>query len=361
MKATNMAYRPSSKHVLLTTSVLVIAGMALGGARLAAPAEQQSTDDAYVRADATIAAPRVPGQIAELLVDDNQQVKAGQLLAKIDDRDFRAALASAEADVAVAQADIANFDAEIARHPAIVAQAEATLRADRAAASFAQANAVRYRHLSAGGAGTTQEKQQADSTLAERLATSDHDRSALTAAQQQLGVLQAGRSKAVGALGRAQAVLDQARLNLSYTEIRAPIDGLVGQRTIRVGAIVEAGTPLLAVVPLTKVYVLANFRENQLANMRIGQPATISVDSLPGVRLKAHVDSLAPVTGLALAPIAPDNATGNFTKVVQRLPVKLTLDPGQADAARLHVGLSVVPTVDVTAPGDAPVSGAAQR
>ncbi|WP_437441274.1 HlyD family secretion protein [Sphingomonas morindae] len=348
-----MAYRPTRKHVLLTASALVIAGMAVGGTRLATPSGRQSTDDAYVRADATTVAPRVPGQIVSLLIDDNQMVRAGQLLARIDDRDYRAALASAEADVAVAKAEIANFDAEIARHPALVAQAQATLRADRAAAAFAQANAVRYRNLSAGGAGTTQDKQQADSTLAERLATSDHDRSALAATQQQLGVLQAGRAKAVGALGRAQAALDQARLNLSYTEIRAPIDGMVGQRTVRVGAIVEAGTPLLAVVPLHKVYVVANFQENQLAGMRLGQLATVRVDSLPGVTLKAHVDSLAPVTGLALAPIAPENATGNFTKVVQRLPVKLTIDPGQAAASRLHVGLSVVPTVDVTARGGA--------
>ncbi|WP_206364946.1 HlyD family secretion protein [Sphingomonas panacis] len=360
MKATIMAYRPTRKHVLLTATAVCIAGVAIGGTRLATPSGKQSTDDAYVRADATIVAPRVAGQIVSLLVDDNQPVKAGQLLARIDDRDYRAALASAEAEVAVAKADVANFEAEIARHPALVAQAQATLRADQAATAFAQANAVRYRNLSAGGAGTTQDKQQADSSLAERFATNDHDRSALSAVQQQLGVLEAGRAKAAGALSRAQAALDQARLNLSYAEIRAPIDGMVGQRTIRVGAIVEAGTPLLAVVPLGKVYVVANFQENQLANMRLGQPASIRVDSLPGVTLKAHVDSLAPVTGLALAPIAPDNATGNFTKVVQRLPVKLTIDPGQAAAARLHVGLSVVPTVDVTARGSVAVIGMAR-
>ncbi|WP_252165373.1 HlyD family secretion protein [Sphingomonas morindae] len=286
---------------------------------------------------------------------------AGQLLARIDDRDYRAALASAQADVTVAEADIANFDAEIARHPALVAQAEATLRADGAAATFAQANAVRYRNLSTGGAGTTQERQQADSTLAEKLAATDHDRSALAAVRQQIGVLEAGRAKAVGARARAQAALDQAKLNLSYSEIRAPVDGIVGQRTVRVGAFVAAGTPLLAVVPLAKVYVVANFQENQLADMRLGQPSTIRVDSLPGLTLKAHVDSLAPVTGLALAPIAPDNATGNFTKVVQRLPVKLTIDPGQPEAARLHVGLSVVPTVDVTAKGGAALSRTVQR
>ncbi|USI71560.1 HlyD family secretion protein [Sphingomonas morindae] len=295
------------------------------------------------------------------LVDDNQPVTAGQLLARIDDRDYRAALASAQADVTVAEADIANFDAEIARHPALVAQAEATLRADGAAATFAQANAVRYRNLSTGGAGTTQERQQADSTLAEKLAATDHDRSALAAVRQQIGVLEAGRAKAVGARARAQAALDQAKLNLSYSEIRAPVDGIVGQRTVRVGAFVAAGTPLLAVVPLAKVYVVANFQENQLADMRLGQPSTIRVDSLPGLTLKAHVDSLAPVTGLALAPIAPDNATGNFTKVVQRLPVKLTIDPGQPEAARLHVGLSVVPTVDVTAKGGAALSRTVQR
>jgi membrane fusion protein (multidrug efflux system) len=201
-----------------------------------------------------------------------------------------------------------------------------------------------------------EEQQHAVSALDQQQAGQDRDRAALLAAQQQLDILRAGRDKALGALARAQAALDQAKLNLSYTEIRAPVDGMVGQRSIRVGAFVGAGTPLLAVVPLSQAYVIANFQENQLARMRQHQPARITVDSFPGLVLMGHVDSLAPATGVAFAPIAPDNATGNFTKIVQRLPVKITIDPGQPEAARLRVGLSVEPTVNVAA-NEAPVEG----
>jgi membrane fusion protein (multidrug efflux system) len=253
-------------------------------------------------------------------------------------------------------AAVGDFDAKIAQHPALVAQAQATLRSDQAAIAFARANATRYRDLSAGGAGTMEEQQHAVSALDQQQAGQDRDRAALLAAQEQLDILRAGRDKALGALTRAQAALDQAKLNLSYTEIRAPVDGMVGQRSIRVGAFVGAGTPLLAVVPLSQAYVIANFQENQLARMRQHQPARITVDSFPGLVLRGHVDSLAPATGVAFAPIAPDNATGNFTKIVQRLPVKITIDPGQPEAARLRVGLSVEPTVNVAA-NEAPVEG----
>jgi membrane fusion protein (multidrug efflux system) len=201
-----------------------------------------------------------------------------------------------------------------------------------------------------------EEQQHAVTALDQQQAGRDRDRAALLAAQQQFDILQAGRDKALGALARAQAALDQAKLNLSYTEIRAPIDGMVGQRSVRVGAFVGAGTPLLAVVPLSQAYVIANFQENQLARMRQHQPARITVDSFPGLVLKGHVDSLAPATGVAFAPIAPDNATGNFTKIVQRLPVKIVIDPGQPEAARLRVGLSVEPTVNVAA-RETPVEG----
>jgi membrane fusion protein (multidrug efflux system) len=351
--------QPSRKTVLLGALVLVLAGCGWGTVRLVSQPSSETTNDAYVTADYTVVAPRVSGQIADVLVDDNQVVKAGQLLARIDDRDYRAALASAEGDVKVAKAAVDDFDAQIARHPALVAQAQATLRSDQAAIAFARANATRYRDLSAGGAGTMEEQQHATTTLDEQQAGQDRDRAALVATQQQLEILQAGRDRAIGALARAQAALDQAKLNLSYTEIRAPIDGMVGERSERVGAFVSAGTPLLAVVPLSQAYVVANFQENQLARMRAHQPVRITVDSFPGIVFKGHVDSLAPATGVAFAPIAPDNATGNFTKVVQRLPVKITLDAGQPEAARLRVGLSVEPTVDVAASA-APVEGAAK-
>jgi membrane fusion protein (multidrug efflux system) len=350
--------QPSRKPVFLGALALLIVGCGWGGAKLLSKPGAETTNDAYVTADYTLVAPRVPGQIADVLVDDNQVVKAGQLLARIDDRDYHAALASAQADLTVATAAVSDFDAKIAQHPALVAQAQATLQSDQAAIGFASANATRYRDLSAGGAGTMEEQQHAVSTLNEQQAGQQRDRAALLAAQQDLDILRAGRDKAVGAVARAQAALDQAKLNLGYTEIRAPIDGMVGQRSVRVGAFVSAGTPVLAVVPLSQAYIIANFQENQLTHMRQRQPVSITVDSFPGVVLKGHVDSLAPATGVAFAQIAPDNATGNFTKIVQRLPVKITVDAGQPAVARLRVGLSVEPTVNVGT-SDASVEGAA--
>jgi len=309
-------------------------------------------------ADFTLVAPRIAGQISEVLVEDNQQVKAGQLLVRIDDRDFKAALMSAEADVAAEKASVANYEAEIARQPSLVDQARATLNADEASIAFARENALRYQNLSEAGAGTTQEQQHASSTLAEQLAQQAHDRAALTSTEQNLDVLHTQRNRAAGALARAEAVLVQAKLNLSYTEIPAPVDGKVGRRSARVGAFVTPGAPILAIVPLAQAYVVANFQENQLTNMRPGQTVRIKVDTFPGVVIRGHVDSLAPATGLSFSPIEPDNATGNFTKVVQRVPVKITIDRGQEAASRLSVGLSVETEVAVGKRADTRVAGA---
>jgi membrane fusion protein, multidrug efflux system len=301
----------------------------------------ESTNDAYVEADFTLVAPRVAGQISEVFVDDNQSVKAGQLLVRIDDRDFKAALMSAEADVTAARASVANYDAEIARQPSLVDQARATLKADDASIAFARENASRYQNLSDAGAGTAQEQQHASSTLAEALAQQAHDQAALASTEQNLDILRTQRDKAAGALARAGAALEQARLNLSYTEIHAPVDGKVGRRSVRVGAFVTPGAPLLAIVPLADAYVVANFQENQITRMRPGESVRIKVDSLPGVVIHGRVESLAPATGVSFAPIAPDNATGNFTKIVQRVPVKIAIDQGQEATSALSVGLSV--------------------
>lgn len=337
---------------------LVAAGMAVWGcARLISAPATESTNDAYVQADFTLVAPRVAGQISDVLVDDNESVKAGQLLVRIDDRDFRAALLSAQADVIAAKASVANFEAEIARQPSLVGQARATLRSDEASIAFARANASRYQNLSEAGAGTAQEQQHASTTLAEQLAQQARDQAVLTATEQNLDVLRAGRDKAAGALARAEAALEQATLNLSYTEIRAPVDGKIGRRSARVGAFVTPGTAILAIVPLRDAYVVANFQENQITNMRRGAGVRIKVDSFPGVVIRGHVDGLAPATGVSFAPIAPDNATGNFTKVVQRVPVKITIDRGQQAASALSVGLSVEAEVAVGEHRDVPVAG----
>lgn len=329
-------------------AVLVVLGVGVWGcSTLFSNPATESTNDAYVEADFTLVAPRVAGQISDVLVDDNENVKAGQVLVRIDDRDYRAALMSAQADVTAAKAAVANYDAEIARQPSLVDQARATLKSDAAAIEFARQNAARYQNLSDAGAGTAQEQQHATSTLAEQLAQQAHDQAALTTTQQNLDVLRTQRDKAAGAVDRAQAVLEQAKLNLSYTEIRAPVDGKVGRRSARVGAYVTPGASVLAIVPLSDAYVVANFQENQITHMRPGESVRIKVDSFPGVVIHGHIDSLAPATGVSFAPIAPDNATGNFTKVVQRVPVKIRIDHGQQAASELSVGLSVETEVNV--------------
>jgi membrane fusion protein (multidrug efflux system) len=339
----------SPLRIIRVAAVAVVLGVgAWACSSLSGSSNTESTNDAYVDADFTLVAPRVAGQISDVFVKDNQSVKAGQLLVRIDDRDFKAALMSAEADVTAARASVANYDAEIARQPSLVEQARATLKADDASIGFARANAARYQNLSDAGAGTAEEQQHASSTLAEQLAQEAHDGAVLASTEQNLSILQTQRDKAAGALARAQA-----RLNLSYTEIHAPVDGKVGRRSVRVGAFVTPGAPLLAIVPLSDAYVVANFQENQITHMRPGERVRIKVDSFPGVVIHGRVDSLAPATGVSFAPIAPDNATGNFTKVVQRVPVKITLDQGQEAASVLSVGLSVETEVAVGQHGDA--------
>jgi membrane fusion protein (multidrug efflux system) len=345
-------------RMIRIAAVVVVVGVAIWACwTTLGSSHTETTNDAYVEADFTLVAPRIAGQVLNVLVDDNQSVKAGQLLVRIDDRDFRAAWMSALADVGEAKASVANLDAEIARQPSLVEQARATLRSDDATIEFARANAARYQNLSEAGAGTTQEQQHASSALAEQRAQQAHDRAALSTTEQNLEVLRTQRDKAASARAHAEAALEQARLNLSYTEILAPVDGKVGRRSVRVGAFVTAGAPVLAIVPLSEAYVVANFQENQITHMRRGDNVRIKVDSFPGTVIRGHVDSLAPATGVSFAPIAPDNATGNFTKVVQRVPVKITIDRGQQAASSLSVGLSVETEVSVARHGGAAAAG----
>jgi membrane fusion protein (multidrug efflux system) len=308
----------------------------------------ESTDDAYVKADSTIVAPRVSGYIGEVLVGDNQPVKAGQLLARIDDRDFRAALAQADADVAAAEAATRNLDAQIALQAPLIEQGIADVTAAEATLQFAQEEQARYDGLMKSGSGTIQRAQQTDAALREKTAQLQHGKSGLLAAQKKVDVLTTERAKAIAQLDRARAVAQQAALNLSYTRISAPVDGTVGARSLRVGQFVQAGTQLMAVVPLDAVYVVANFKETQLTHVRNGQPVEIRIDSFHGTTLKGHVDSLSPASGLEFALLPPDNATGNFTKIVQRVPVKIVLDDHSLKGL-LRPGMSAEPVVDTKA------------
>jgi membrane fusion protein (multidrug efflux system) len=348
-----ISLRPSRQAIrrvaLALAAVVGVAGIAhFGYDYLTIGRYLESTDDAYVKADSTIISPKVSGYIAQVLVGDNQPVKAGQLLAEIDDRDFRAALAQAHADVDASEAAVRNLDAQLTLQQPIIEQGTADVAAAEANLKFAQEEQARYDGLMKTGSGTVQRAQQTDAALRASNAQLQHSRSGLLAAQRKVDVLTTERAKAVAQLDRARAVEQQASLNLSYTRITAPVDGTVGARSLRVGQYVQAGTQLMAVVPLDAVYVVANFKETQLTNVRNGQPVEVEIDSFHGTKLRGHVDSLSPASGLEFALLPPDNATGNFTKIVQRVPVKIMLDDISLKGL-LRPGMSAVPTVDTKA------------
>ena len=311
---------------------------------------QVSTDDAYVKADNTTIAPKVSGYLHQVLVGDNERVKAGQTLARIDDRDFKVALDQSKADVAAAKAAISSKQAQLEVQQAVINAAQATIDVDDANVTFAAQDNKRYATLASSGYGSVQNAQLSQSKIASAEATRARDTANLTSATKQVDLLKAEIVQAEATLARAQALQSQAELNLSYTAITAPIDGVVGNRTLRVGQFVQAGTQLMSVVPARGAYVIANYKETQLTDVHEGQAVEIAVDMFPGQLVHGHVDSLAPASGQEFALLPPDNATGNFTKVVQRIPVKIALDDGGNSLIALRPGMSVIPTIETRTP-----------
>ncbi|WP_296257034.1 MULTISPECIES: HlyD family secretion protein [unclassified Pseudomonas] len=324
---------------VIALAVVGIYGFSSNGGR-------QNTNDAYVTADYSNVAPKIAGFVSQVLVEDNQQVKAGQLLAVIDDRDFQTALAASDAQVLAAKARYEQANAVLQRQDSVISQADATLAASKAEVVFAQQEQARYDHLAGVGAGTVQNAQQARNRIDSARARQASAAAALAAERKQVEILVALQHAAEAGLKRAQAARDQAQLQLSYTHIVAPVDGMVGERAVRIGNYVTPGTRLLSVVPLNRVYVIGNFQETQLTHVTQGQAVEVHVDTFSGETLKGRVQSIAPATGVTFAAIRPDNATGNFTKVVQRLPVKIVLDPQQPLLGRLRVGMSVDASID---------------
>jgi membrane fusion protein (multidrug efflux system) len=316
-----------------------------------------STDDAYVQAHSVLISPKISGYISELPVDDNQSVKAGEVLARIDPRDYQTALDQARADVAAAQASINTLNQQNAQQKLVIEQDRQQVVSDQAALVFSQQNFQRYTQLAKTGAGTVQRAQQAQADITEKQAALQHDTKIVAAAEKQINVLEGQLAQANAALAQQQAMEHQAELNLSYTTITAPVDGTVGVRTLRVGEYVQAGTQLMAIVPLQAVYVVANYKETQLTDVQPGQVVTIDIDTFPGTTVHGHVDSLAPASGQEFALLPPDNATGNFTKIVQRIPVKIDIDKNDQLLGRLRPGMSVEPTIDTRPISIAPSSG----
>ncbi|MEJ0052000.1 MAG: HlyD family secretion protein [Methylovirgula sp.] len=313
----------------------------------------ESTDDAYVGGDITPIAPHVSGFIAKIAVTDNQHVAAGQLLVELDDRDYRAAADHAQAVLDQHKAALNGLHAQYALQQSTIAKVAADLDAKKAQAIFAKDDAARYRHLALTDAGTSQDAQRSVALDQQSRAAVASAQASLEAAKQQLAVLDANIGEAQAAVAQATADLDTAHLNLGYTVIRSPIEGFVGNRAAQIGSYVAQGAYLLTIVPARGLWVDANFKEDQLAHMGPRQRANVIADILPGHVFHGHVESLSPGTGAVFSVIPPENATGNFTKIVQRLPVRIALDPDDSSLVRIQPGLSTTVSIDTRTQGDA--------
>lgn len=306
----------------------------------------QQTNNAYLQADAVAVAPRINGYVTEVLVQDNQWVKAGAPLVKIDPRTYRATLDQAEAVIAVREADIAAASAGVEGNQSQLLQARTQLRAAEATLRFARAEVARFSPLAASGADTHEHLESVKHDLERAQAQYDAARAQISGAESQLQAGQAQLAQARAGLKQAQADAAQAEVAFEDTVLSARIDGRIGNKTAQVGQFVGAGTRLMTVVPLQSLYLSANFKETQLGRMRPGQPARIEVDALPGTTLHGTVESISPGTGSQFALLPPQNATGNFTKVVQRIPVRIRIEADARTRTILVPGMSVEVTVD---------------
>ena len=309
----------------------------------------EQTDDAYIGGNVTVIGPKVAGYIDEVLVSDNQPIRAGDVLIRLDARDYRANLAKAEGAVAAEEALLANLDATEQLQYAVIGQARAGIDAASAETARSRDDNTRYKRLVSSNAVSVESAQRADATFKTAQALSARAQAELLAAQRQLAVIETQKQQARAALQQARAERDLAQLNLGYTELRAPVDGVIGNRRARVGAYAQAGSQQLSVVPTSGLWVDANFKEDQLARMKPGQRVSIRADVLSGQEFHGHLDSLAPATGSLFSVLPPENATGNFTKIVQRVPVRIVLDPADGVLGHLRPGLSVTAEVDTRA------------
>lgn len=336
-----------AKLILLALLVVALVGGGIWYLRYESRGKYlQETNDATVEADMVTVAPRVAGYVAEVLVSENQDVAAGQPLVRIDPRDARANAAQAEAQIAVAAAQADAARAQVAEQYATIDQVAAQLSAARAKAAYDAAEVARYRPLAASGAESRERLAQLEATATQSAADVRAQGAALAAQRRRVTSLasQVRQGEAQGRAARAQR--DAAAVDVGATTLAAAIRGRIGDKTVTVGQYVQAGTRLMSIVPLDRLYVTANFKETQLALMRPGQPVSIDVDALDGVALKGRVESLAPGTGAQFSLLPPQNATGNFTKITQRVPVRISIEATPAARRLLVPGLSVTVTVD---------------
>jgi len=338
---------PRVRLILLLVALALIGGGVLWFIRFETFGKyQESTNDAYIQADSITIAPKVSGYVDRVFVAENQDVKAGQPLAQIDPRDYRAQAAQSVAQIDLAKANAAGVVAQMAEQRAAIAQAEAELNAANASASFAASEVERYRPLAASGAETRERLSELQNQATQARARAAAARATLNGAQKRIATLetQVRQAQAQGEAARAQ--LSAANTNVEATILRATADGRIGDKSIRQGQFVQAASRLMTLVPKASLYVEANFKETQLGLMRVGQPVTIEVDALPGVELPGKLASIAPGTGAQFSILPPQNATGNFTKIVQRIPVRIAISAGPETRKLLVPGMSVEVSVD---------------
>ncbi len=325
-----------------------------------------STDDAYVRANTTTLGAKVSGYIAELLVEENAKVHAGDVVARIDDGDYRLAAESARDKVATQEATIERFDRQVDAQRAAVEQAQAQLASAQAARTRMELEFERQQALAGKQFASKQTLEQSIANRDQASASVLSAKAAVDNAAATINVLQAQKKEAERSLEELKAALAKAERDLSFTEIRAPVAGVVGNRAAQVGDFVQTGQRIAALVPLADVFIDANFKETQLARLRPGQPVTVTVDALPDEKFDGVVASFSPASGSVFTLLPPDNATGNFTKIIQRLPVRIRVSAAVAERGALRPGMSVVATVNtkpgaVVAAGLAPSSDTAKK
>jgi membrane fusion protein, multidrug efflux system len=306
----------------------------------------QSTDDAYLQADSVIVAPKVSGYVTDVYVGDNVQVKAGDPLVRLDNRQYQAALDQAKATIDARKADIQRAQAAIPQQRAAIEQAKAQQQVATVNIRHAEDEVRRYGPLATTGAESSDQLSVLVTNRDQARATLAADTAALDQAQGRMADLDAQLAQAQAQLEVAQASARQAQLDLQDTLIRSSLDGLVGDRTVRVGQYAQPGTRMMSVVPVQSIYLTANFKETQVGRMRAGQHASLHVDALGDTDIQGAVDSFAPGTGSQFALLPPENATGNFTKIVQRVPVRIRLDANEQTRKLLVPGLSVTVNVD---------------
>lgn len=306
----------------------------------------QSTQNAYVKSDFAVLSAKVSGYVKALPLGDYEQVKAGDLIAQIDPADYELAVAAARAEQSKAQAYLDNLDGEIAQQQARIKEAQAKLRSVQVRVRQYRNNPSRQARLVKEGALSRQGYENAQADLDEAISQGEAATAQVELAKNSLKVLQGQRAIRTADLKSAEAALESARRNLGYTRIVAPFDGVLNKRHVQVGSLLNQGTQIVSIVPLEQAYVIANYKETQLAHVQPGQPVELTVDGLPGGSWRGRVVEIAPMSGAESSLLPADNASGNFTKVVQRIPVRIELEPGQAQLERLRPGMSAQARID---------------